>query len=192
MRETLVEKIEQSPALMLLGHYGTAEDALAQASKLAPDVAVIDIVLPRMDGISCVAALKKAVPNCQVLMLTAFEDSERVFNALKAGASGYLVKTTNPNELLEAIQEVWAGGAPMSATVARKVVGSFHESGHAGHELLTSREEEILSLLARGHLTKEIADIVGVSYATVRFHLRNIYTKLHVNSRTQAVLKYLG
>lgn len=193
VRGMLAEVVQKSPALSLLAQFGTAEEAIANAARLAPDVAVVDIMLPGMDGISCIAALKKAVPGCQILMLTAFEDAERVFSALKAGASGYLVKSSNPNDLVQGIQDVWSGGAPMSASVARMVVESFHSASMTPRfHMLTSREEEILSLLAQGHLTKEIADAVGVSYTTVRFHLRNIYTKLHVNSRTQAVLKYLS
>ncbi|HEY1083825.1 MAG TPA: response regulator transcription factor [Prosthecobacter sp.] len=193
VRGMLAEVVQRSPALELLAEFGSAEAALASAAAFAPDVAVVDIMLPGMDGISCVAALKKAVPGCQILMLTAFEDAERVFSALKAGASGYLVKSSNPHELVQGIQDVWSGGAPMSASVARMVVESFHASAQTPRlHVLTGREEEILDLLAQGCLTKEIAEKVGVSYATVRFHLRNIYTKLHVNSRTQAILKYLS
>jgi DNA-binding NarL/FixJ family response regulator len=193
VRALLAAVVQESPALVLIDQFSTAEEALAHSSKLAPDVAVVDIQLPGMDGISCIAALKKSVPSCQILMLTAFEDSERVFSALKAGASGYLIKSSNLHDLVQSIQDVWAGGAPMSASVARRVVESFHESTQTPRSYpLTAREEEILSLLAQGFVTKEIAEKVGVSYATVRFHLRNIYTKLHVNNRTQAILKYLS
>lgn len=193
VRVMQAEVVQRSPALELLAEFDNAEEALDSVAKLVPDVAVVDIMLPGMDGISCTAALKKAVPGCQVLVLTAFEDAERVFSALKAGASGYLVKSSNPHELVQGILDVWSGGAPMSASVARMVVESFHGGDQASRlHALTGREEEILELLAQGHLTKEIADKVGISYATVRFHLRNIYTKLHVNSRTQAVLKYLS
>ncbi|SKA90396.1 two component transcriptional regulator, LuxR family [Prosthecobacter debontii] len=193
MRVMLAAAVQESPALDLLDQFGSAEDALANVARLMPDVAVVDILLPGMDGISCISALKKEVPGCQILMLTAFEDSEKVFSALKAGASGYLIKSSNPNDLVQSIQDVWAGGAPMSASVARRVVESFHESAQSPRLYpLTAREEEILGFLAQGYLTKEIAGRVGVSYATVRFHLRNIYTKLHVNSRTQAVLKYMS
>lgn len=178
--------------MMFLEDFANAEDALAKAAKLEPDVAVIDIVLPGIDGISCIAKLKQAVPHCLVLVLTAFDDSEKIFRALKAGASGYLIKSANPNELVQGILDVWAGGAPMTASVARKVVESFKTSQNPTCEILTPREEEILGLLAKGYLTKEISDTVGVSDATVRFHLRNIYAKLHVNNRTQAILKYLG
>lgn len=194
MRMALADAVQGSPALDLLEQFGSAEDALANIAQLAPDVAVVDILLPGMDGISCISTLKKEVPGCQILMLTAYEDPEKVFSALKAGASGYLIKSSNPNDLVQSIQDVWAGGAPMSASVARMVVESFHESSPQTPRLypLTAREEEILGFLAQGYLTKEIAGRVGVSYATVRFHLRNIYTKLHVNSRTQAVLKYMS
>lgn len=189
----LAEMVQRSPALALLAQFGSAEEAMESVARLMPDVAVVDIVLPGMDGIRCIAALKKAVPGCQILMLTASENSDSVFSALKAGASGYLVKSSNLHELVQGIQDVWSGGAPMSASVARMVVESFHETAETPRlHVLTAREAEVLEHLAQGYLTKEIADKVGVSYATVRFHLRNIYTKLHVNSRTQAIVKYLS
>jgi DNA-binding NarL/FixJ family response regulator len=161
---------------------------------LAPNVVIMDIQLPGMNGIECTRQLKKAMPEAQVLVFTVFGDSDQVFRALEAGASGYLLKRTPRSEMVEAIKQVWDGGAPMSGEVARKVVESFRKPSlaHAPDaEPLTPREEEVLGLLAKGYITKEIADQLSISFDTVRFHLKHIYRKLHVRSRTEALLKYL-
>ena len=158
-----------------------------------PDVVLMDINLPDLSGIECVRRLKAEYPDLQIMMLTMYEDSEQVFQALAAGASGYLVKRTPPGQLIEALKEVHQGGSPMSMQIARMVVDSFHHMGPARDETanLTPREEEILSHLAKGLRYKEIADTLFISVETVRSHLRRIYEKLHVRSRTEAVVKYL-
>lgn len=161
--------------------------------KLLPDVVLMDIHLPNMSGVECTARLRQLAPSLQILMLTVYEDSETIFKALKAGASGYLLKRTAPAQILEAIADVHRGGAPMTSEIARKVVQSFRapEPSPPGTEPLTRREEEILELLARGYASKEIAEALSISFDTVRTHLRHIYEKLHVRSRTEAVIKYL-
>ena len=172
-----------------------AEDALREIPIYRPDVVLMDINLPGMSGIECTRLLRQSVPKLQVLILTVYEESERIFEALEAGASGYLLKRTSPEQLLQAIVEVRNGGSPMSSEVARKVVQSFRKpprSTAAEEARLTPREEEILKLLAQGYVTKEISDKLGISYFTSQTHLKNIYEKLHVRSRTEAVLRYLA
>jgi DNA-binding NarL/FixJ family response regulator len=153
----------------------------------------MDIQLPGMSGIECTARLKPLLPGTQFLMVTVYEDAERIFEALKAGASGYLLKTTPPKELLAAITEVVRGGAPMTGEVARKVIAAFQQPTSSTAEAvpLTERETEVLKLLSQGYANKEIADKLSVSYDTVRAHLKHTYEKLHVRSRTEAVAKYL-
>jgi DNA-binding NarL/FixJ family response regulator len=162
--------------------------------KSPPDVVLMDIQLPTKNGVACTALLKKALPSVPVMMLTVYEDTDTIFNALKAGASGYLLKRTDPAQVLEALTELHRGGAPMTGEIARKVIDSFHRSKPAEHpqDALTAREEEILDCLAKGFVTKEIADKLTISSATVRYHLRHIYDKLHVHSRVEAVIKHLG
>ena len=154
----------------------------------------MDIQMPGMSGIACTASLKKLLPSVPVMMLTVYEDNDAIFNALKAGASGYLLKRSAPAKLLEAIKELHHGGAPMTSEIARRVIESFFHAKPTAHpqDKLTAREEEILECLAKGFVTKEIADKLAVSYDTVRYHLKHIYDKLHVHSRTEAVIKYLG
>jgi DNA-binding NarL/FixJ family response regulator len=154
----------------------------------------MDIQLPNKNGVACTALLKKALPSVPVMMLTVYEDTDTIFNALKAGASGYLLKRSDPAQVLEALTELHRGGAPMTGEIARKVIDSFHRSKRAEHpqDALTAREEEILDCLAKGFVTKEIADKLTISSATVRYHLRHIYDKLHVHSRVEAVIKHLG
>ncbi|MBI3191043.1 MAG: response regulator transcription factor, partial [Pedosphaera parvula] len=152
------------------------------------------INLPNMSGIDCVRKLKEIMPSVQILMLTMYEDSDQIFNSLTAGASGYLLKRTPPAKILDAIKEVRNGASPMSGKIARIVVQYFHKVTAAApdKEKLSKREEEILELLAKGYRYKEIADSLSISFDTVRSHLRNIYEKLHVSSRTEAVVKYLA
>ena len=160
----------------------------------APDVVLMDINLPKMNGIECVARLKEQLPRTQVLMLTTYEESDLIFDSLRRGASGYLLKNMPPAELIQAIEQVHAGGAPMSMQIARKVVSHFQQikKPQSDMEQLTKREHEILALLAKGYLYKEIADQLGISLSTVRAHLHAVYEKLHVQSRTEAVVKFLG
>jgi DNA-binding NarL/FixJ family response regulator len=194
IREMLTRVLARAAGLAHLASYSSGEAALEALPALAPNVVIMDIQLPGMSGIECTRLLKKAVPATQVLVFTVFGDSEQVFRALEAGASGYLLKRTARTELVDAIKQVRDGGAPMSGEVARKVVESFRKPAPAQNpevETLTAREEEVLSLLAKGYITKEIADQLAISFDTVRFHLKHIYQKLHVRSRTEALLKYL-
>ena len=195
LRESWRRIIDSAPDFECLECFPTAEQALREIPLYKPDVVIMDINLPGMSGIDCTRQLRREIPRQQVLILTVYEDSERIFEALEAGASGYLLKRTTPEELLNAIMEVRNGGSPMTSEVARKVVQSFRKparSPAAEAARLTPREEEILKLLAQGYVTKEIADKLGISYYTSQTHLKNIYEKLHVRSRTEAVLKYIG
>jgi DNA-binding NarL/FixJ family response regulator len=152
----------------------------------------MDIQLPKLSGIECTAQLKRLLPSLHIIMVTVYEDTERIFKALRAGACGYLLKRCTPEELISAVREVRQGGAPMSREIARKVIASFQEplKSAAGVEELSPREHEILELLAQGFPNKEIARRVGVNDGTVRWHLRHVYNKLHVRSRTEAALKF--
>ncbi|MFO1447308.1 MAG: response regulator transcription factor [Opitutaceae bacterium] len=193
VRENLAALINMDERLRLLGAFGSAETALRDVPALQPALAVMDINLPRMNGIECVARLKLKLPSLHVLMLTVYEDDDSVFRALKAGASGYLVKRDAAEKLLNALQEIQQGGAPMSAHIARQVVQFFHRSEvpAAESEHLSPRETEILDLLVQGLILKEVADQLGIGLETVRTHVNHVYHKLHVRSRTEAIVKYL-
>jgi DNA-binding NarL/FixJ family response regulator len=193
LREGLVFLINSTSEFCCIGSHPNAELALKQLPADWPDVVLMDINLPNMSGIDCVAKLKALRPALQVVMLTAYVDNEQIFKSLKAGASGYLIKKTPATEILEAITDAHRGGSPMTSSIARKVVEFFRqEPPEKETENLSKRELEILDLLAKGHRYKEIAEALSISFDTVRFHLRNIYEKLHVHSRTEAVVKYLG
>lgn len=193
VRENLAALISTDDRLRLLGAFGSAEIALREIPALRPKLAVMDINLPRMNGIECVGRLKLLVPDLNVLMLTVYEDDDSVFRALKAGANGYLMKRDAAEKLLHALQEIQRGGAPMSAHIARQVVQFFHrsEAPAAESERLSPRESEILNLLVQGLILKEVADQLGIGLETVRTHVNHIYLKLHVRSRTKAIVKYL-
>jgi DNA-binding NarL/FixJ family response regulator len=169
------------------------EQALRMIPQKEPEVVLMDIELPDISGIECTARLKRLLPDVQILILTVYKNSDLIFKALEAGASGYLLKRSTSDEILRAIRDVKEGGAPMSSEIARKVVQSFRKQADVSPELasLTRREEEILSLLAQGYASKEIGDKLAITYDTVCSHLRHIYDKLHVRSRTAAVIKYL-
>ncbi len=196
LRRDLSALLEASGECRVLATYSTAEQALARLPLDPPEVVLMDLNLPGANGAECTARLKVRCPGVQVLMLTVYEDTDAIFSALQAGANGYLLKRAHPDELLRAIQEVKAGGAPMTGEIARKVVASFQKppTGGAGREIetLTPREQEALTYLSRGYVAKEVADLLGVSVHTIRVHLKHIYEKLHVRSRTEAVLKWLG
>lgn len=194
LRESLEILISGSKGFRCLGAHRSAELALQKIPCEKPDVVLMDINLPRMSGIECVSKLKALVPNTQVLMVTVYEDSDQIFKSLVAGASGYLVKDTPPAEILEAIQDVHRGGSPMSSHIARKVVKYFQTLPPTNSEIenLSAREQEIMSYLAKGYRYKEIAETLSISVLTVRSHLRRVYEKLHVRSRTEAVVKFLG
>lgn len=192
LRESVFNYLKEAPGLRCLGAYGSAEEALKEIPHQKPDVVLMDINLPEMNGIECVGKLKAVAPEVQVLMFTVYEDSDQVFEALVAGACGYMVKSTPPEKVLEAIREVQRGGSPMSTHIARKVVKYFHQTQPAsGISTLSKREEEVLHHLSQGCLYKEIADRLNISIDTVRKHLHSIYGKLQVHSRTDAVVKYL-
>ncbi len=193
-REKLMSLLAASPSLRCFEAYPSGEDALEGLPKHQPDVVLMDINLPRMNGIECVGKLKAKMPKIQVLMLTTYEDSKLIFESLRAGASGYLLKNMPSAEVIQAVEQVSAGGSPMSMHIARKVVNHFQEIEKPASEVdqLSKREQEILGLLAKGYLYKEIADQLGISAGTVRVHLHTIYEKLHVQSGIQAVVKFLG
>ena len=194
IRESLATLINGASKFKCISSYANAEEALKDIPLKKPDVVLMDINLPRMSGIECVQKLKAILPQLQILMLTVYEDQDQAIKSLLAGANGYLLKRTKPAKLLEAIEEVHRGDSPMSGKIARLVVQYFNNKGAATPktEELSKREQEILNLLAKGYRYKEISDTLGISFDTVRSHLRNIYEKLHVSSRTEAVVKYLG
>jgi DNA-binding NarL/FixJ family response regulator len=192
IREMLSILVKGSAGFLFLEAFETAEEAMARIPDMQPDVVLIDIHLPQQSGIQCVNHLKKLCPNVQFVMCTSLEDTETIFAALKAGANGYITKSISPAKLLEAITEVYHGGSPMSAQIARKVVGAFQNSNvrtSSVFESLSQREQEILTLLSKGFRYKEIAEKLFISLETVRTHVRNIYEKLQVNSRTEAINK---
>jgi DNA-binding NarL/FixJ family response regulator len=191
--ETIATFVNGSPGFRCVSMYGGAGAALENLPKDQPDVVLMDINMTGMDGIECVKHLKTLMPKVQVVMVTVYEDNEKIFKALAAGATGYLLKRFTPDELLQAIRDVLAGGSPMSHAIARKVVASFQSAHHASEKenQLSPREERVLDCLARGLAYKQIGDELGISINTIRSHLRHIYEKLHVQSRTAAVAKYL-
>lgn len=193
IRDGLAVLINGSPGFSCVAAYETAEEALKHLPGKRPDVVLMDIGLPGMSGIECVEELKKKRPEVQVMMLTVYEDDDRVFQSLAAGATGYILKNTMLAELFEAIGNLHNGGSPMSNVIARKVVQAFQRMGRSAKDLenLSERENEVLAYVAKGYRDKEVAAKFFISVETVRKHLRNIYEKLHVRSRTEAVLKFL-
>ncbi len=192
-REILASWIRSADGFRLVGEYDDAETAIARLPQEKPSVVLFDINLPGMNGIECVRKLKPRMLETQFVMVTVYEDANHIFNALSAGASGYLLKQTRRNELLDALKDVHAGGSPMSSQIARKVVQNFYrnETQNDGETIqLSPREREVLELLARGYLYKEIAEMLKISVQTVNTYIRRIYEKLHVRSRAQAVAKY--
>jgi DNA-binding NarL/FixJ family response regulator len=192
VREALVRLLDNANGFQCLASYPDAETALAGIPSRAPDVVLMDIDLPGMNGVECVRKLKMQLPEVRVVMLTVYENPEKIFDALSAGAVGYLLKKRLTEDLLAAIQDAYSGGAPMSSQIARKVVQFFQKIPASNSmESLSARELEVLDLLAKGFLVKEIADRTGLGYGTVRTYIRRIYEKLQVHSRSQAVAKYL-
>lgn len=194
MRHSLVEWLAHAPGLRCVGAHPSAEEALQRIPGENPDVVLMDINLNGMSGIQCVSRLKQKLPKIQVLMLTTYEDGDTIFDSLRAGANGYLLKNMKQEELVAAVEQVHSGGAPMSLQIARKVINHFHRDARSSSELeqLTTRELEILRLLAKGYMYKEIADQLAISMSTVRTHVTAIYDKLHVQSRTEAAMKLVG
>ena len=192
-REQLRKLLTFDADIQVVAMAGSGEEAIKTAVSLQPDVVLMDINLPGMNGVECVRQLKQVAPAIQVVMLTVYEDTDNIFNALAAGASGYLLKRTRSAELLQSLREVHRGGSPMTTHIARKVVQSFQKSGPSPQptENLSQREQEVLDCLSQGFLYKEIADKLGISYETVHTYIRRIYEKLQVRTRTEAVAKFL-
>jgi DNA-binding NarL/FixJ family response regulator len=194
LRATLARVLNRAEGFQCVSDYQNAEDALRELPKVLPNVVLMDINLPGMNGVECVRQLKAAAPQIQVMMLTVYEDTENIFDALAAGANGYMLKRTPTPELLEAITEVHRGGSPMTMHIARKVVQSFQKAPAApvpAAENLSEREQQVLDLLSHGLMYKEIAEKLGLSYETVHTYIRRIYEKLQVRTRTEAVAKFL-
>jgi len=194
VRRSLELLLADSPGFRCACACASAEEALQVIPRLAPDVVLMDIHLPNRSGIECTARLKNLLPNVQVVMITVYTDIDTVFKALRAGASGYLLKRSPPERILEAIKEVHQGGAPMTREIARKIVETFNQPPAPDNPAaeLTRRENEVLQLLSQGLGNKEIAQHLSVSLDTVRYHLKQIYEKLHVRSRTEAVAKFVS
>jgi DNA-binding NarL/FixJ family response regulator len=191
--QSIATFVNGSPGFRCVSIHHSAAAALQHLPTEKPDVVLMDINMAGMDGIECVRRLKAILPEIQIVMLTVYEDAERIFKALSAGASGYMLKRLTPTKLLEAIEEVHAGGSPMSSSIARKVVASFQASEQSNEEKvhLSPREQAVLESMARGLTYKQTADHLGISIDTMRTYVRRIYEKLHVQSRTAAVAKYL-
>src|SRR5215470_1253659 len=192
-RETLARVLNRSEGFRCISNYPNAEEALKALPVDKPEVVLMDINLPGINGVECVRQLKQTMPSIQVIMLTVYEDTENIFNALAAGAAGYLLKRTKTEELLEAIHEVQRGGSPMTTHIARKVTQSFQRAGPSTQpaENLSEREQQVLDCLSHGLIYKEIAEKLGISYETVHTYIRRIYEKLQVRTRTEAVAKFL-
>ena len=198
LRQSIATFVDGSPGFKCVSHYGSAEAALKGLPADKPDVVLMDINMGEMSGIECVEKLKEHSPGMQILMLTVYEDTEKIFRALAAGANGYLLKRSSPTRLLAAIREVHGGGSPMTSSIARKVVASFQKqkpAADAGGERpgqLSPREQAVLEGLAKGWTYKQLASELDISIDTIRTYIRRIYEKLHVQSRTEAVAKYLS
>ncbi|MEI7533521.1 MAG: response regulator transcription factor [Verrucomicrobiae bacterium] len=191
VRESLTELINYSKSVHLISSHATAENALEEIPRNPPDVVLMDIRLPQMSGIECTRRLKAMCPNLCILMLTTYSDNNSIFDALRSGAGGYLLKRATTEVLVKSIEEAYRGGAPMSSQIAQQVVRHFHTTQHSEPqtETLTTREQELLMLLSKGRHYKEIADAMDISVDTVRSHIRRVYEKLHVHSRFEAVMK---
>lgn len=192
LRKQLVEILGTAPDIRCVGAFATGEEALKRIPENPPDVVLMDIKLPGISGIQCLTELKRMLPKLQVVMVTVYEDTERIFKALKAGANGYLIKSSPPDQLLEAVRDAYRGGAPMSSPIARKVVQHFHLLGPAPKEAenLSPRERQVLELLSSGFIYKEIGDKLNIGVETVRTYIKGICNKMHVRSRIEAVAKY--
>ena len=195
IRESLRRIIDDTPGLQCAWAVGSAEEAIAHAPRCRPEVILMDIHLPNMSGIECAARIKEISPETDVIMLTVYEDNDKIFRALQAGACGYLLKRTQPERLIQAIQDVRNGGAPMTSEIARRLVETFQQPRAAAAQPaveLSRREREILELVSGGYGNKEIADQLSIGLETVRHHLKRVYDKFHVHSRSEAVVKFMG
>jgi len=193
LRMSMKSLLKRSAGLRVVADYPDAETALADLVRQNPDVVLMDVKLPKMDGVECVRLLKNLLPKVLVIMLTIHDDNDSLFNSILAGADGFLLKDTVPSRIVDAIEEVCRGGSPMTPQIARRIVQRFRRTGPEPSEMenLTPREREVLEQLALGNRYKEISDKLGISLDGIRFHIRGVYNKLHVHSRTEAVLKFL-
>ena len=190
-RTAIAALLSLSADVQLAGSWRDAETALKEAPDILPDVILTDLLLPRLDGIECIRRLKRDCPNIQFLVLTAFGEDEKIFEALKAGASGYLLKSSPPEVIITAIKEIHNGGSPMSPGIARKIIRHFQEpSLQDGHKIFTEREKQVLDLMAQGKLVKEIASDLDVTTHAIKKHIKNIYQKMQVQNRVEAVMKW--
>jgi len=192
IQQGLRSVIESDERLVWVRSFETAEEAIEHIPKLKPDVVITDINLPGKNGIECVSELKNIDSEIQFIMFTIYEDNDQVFEALKAGATGYILKNTSPEKIVEAILELHDGGSPMSPKIARKVLQSFNKTENPVLQLISKREREVLDLLSKGYLYKEIADKLNITLSTVKRHLNHIYEKLQVQNKTEAVNKLYG
>ncbi|HEY0679830.1 MAG TPA: response regulator transcription factor [Chitinophagaceae bacterium] len=193
VREGLAKLIESDDELLLVETYSDAEAAIQKLPLSRPDIVIMDINLPGISGIECIRHVKEKCPGTQFMMFTVYENDEKVLQALQAGATGYLLKKTGPQKILDSIKELSQDGSPMSSNIARKLVNVFQDASKLiRKEILTERENEVLQLLANGLLYKEIADRLHIAHGTVRLHIHKIYEKLHVQNRTEAVNRYFG
>jgi DNA-binding NarL/FixJ family response regulator len=194
VRQSLAGILKRGSGVVCVGQHGNAEEAVREIPRLQPKVVLMDINLPGMDGVHCVRRLSELAPKTQVVMLTVYDNTDVIFNSLAAGAHGYLLKPISSEQLLLAIRDVYAGGAPMTSDIARKVVHAFKQPAPTASQTedLSPREQEVLDFLAKGYLYKEIAEQLAISYGTVHTYIERIFKKLHVRSRAQAVAKYLG
>jgi DNA-binding NarL/FixJ family response regulator len=192
-RDALRTIIESMPDFEISHAFGNAEDALEIAHNDEVDIYLLDINLPGMSGIELLRKLRLLNPRSQYLICSSYDDEDYIFDALKAGAHGYVLKNTSPAELMHALRDLAAGGAPMSSAIARKVIANFHQQDNSAVlDALSAREQQVLALLSKGHIYKEVAASLGISIETVRKHCYTIYEKLHVDNRVEAVNKYLG
>jgi len=190
VRDGIAKLIDLDPGFVVTDAFANAEEAILQLPNNPPDIVIMDINLPGMNGIECIRRIKDKCVGTQFMMFTVYENDEKVFEALKAGATGYLLKKTSPSAIVEALKDLHAGGSPMSSNIARKLVAAYQQQESSSPLLvLSSRENEILALLAQGLLYKEIADKLNIVTGTVRQHIHKIYEKLHVQNRTEAINK---
>lgn len=192
VRHSLERMIKDEPGFLLLSSSTTAEEAMPLIKENQPDIVLMDINMPGITGIECINRIKDDCPATQFMIFTIYENDEKVFDALTAGASGYLLKKTPPAKIIEAINDLYYGGSPMSSQIARKVISYFKQKSKPGHEDLTAKENEVLLLLSKGYLYKEIAARLHITLGTVTQHIHRIYDKLHVSNRTEAINKVFG
>lgn len=190
-RAAIASLLDLSAEVQLAGSWRNAEAAIKEVPEILPDVILTDIQLPGLNGIECIRRLKKDCPNIQFLVLTVFEEDEKIFEALKAGASGYLLKSSSPEAIVNAIKEIHGGGSPMSPGIARKIIRYFHEpSLEEGYAIFTEREKQVLELMSQGKLVKEIAADLDVTSHAIKKHVKNIYQKMQVQNKVEAVMKW--